>query len=83
MEIKNQLEQCPNGHYYNSALHPTCPICAQGSIPATEPFPATSAPGGTYTADSPYMAENPGFPGRSRFPLIVPFPRPLHPSSPP
>lgn len=62
MEIKNQLEQCPNGHYYNSALHPTCPICAQGSIPATEPFPATSAPGGTYTADSPYMAENPGFP---------------------
>ena len=62
MEIKNQLEQCPNGHYYNSALHPTCPICAQGSIPATEPFPATSAPGGTYMADSPYMAENPGFP---------------------
>ncbi len=62
MEIKNQLEQCPNGHYYNSALHPTCPICAQGSIPATEPFPATSAPGGTYTADPPYMAENPGFP---------------------
>lgn len=62
MEIKNQLEQCPNGHYYNSALHPTCPICAQGNIPATEPFPATSAPGGTYMADSPYMAENPGFP---------------------
>ena len=62
MEIKNQLEQCPNGHYYNSALHPTCPICAQGSIPATEPFPTTSAPGGTYMADSPYMAENPGFP---------------------
>ena len=62
MEIKNQLEQCPNGHYYNSALHPTCPICAQGSIPATEPSPATSAPGGTYMADSPYMAENPGFP---------------------
>ena len=62
MEIKNQLEQCPNGHYYNSALHPTCPICAQGSIPATEPFPATSAPGGTYMADSPYMAKNPGFP---------------------
>ncbi len=62
MEIKNQLEQCPNGHYYNSALHPTCPICAQGSIPPTEPFPATSAPGGTYTADPPYMAENPGFP---------------------
>lgn len=62
MEIKNQLEQCPNGHYYNSALHPTCPICAQGSIPPTEPFPAMSAPGGTYTADPPYMAENPGFP---------------------
>ena len=62
MEIKNQLEQCPNGHYYNSALHPTCPICAQGSIPPTAPFPATSAPGGTYTADPPYMAENPGFP---------------------
>ena len=62
MEIKNQLEQCPNGHYYNSALHPTCPICAQGSIPATEPFPATSSPRGTYTADAPDMAENPGFP---------------------
>ena len=62
MEIKNQLEQCPNGHYYNSALHPTCPICAQGSIPPTEPFPATSAPGGTYTADPPYRAENPGVP---------------------
>ncbi len=28
MEIKSQLTQCPNGHYYNAALHATCPICA-------------------------------------------------------
>ena len=44
MEIKNQPTQCPNGHYYNAALHNTCPICAQaGGVPPTEPF---ANPGG-------------------------------------
>lgn len=44
MEIKNQLAQCPNGHYYNSALHTSCPFCEQGGIPPTEPFPGTPGP---------------------------------------
>ena len=44
MEIKNQLTQCPNGHYYNSAYHTSCPICAEGgAIPPTEPFSGTPA----------------------------------------
>lgn len=46
MEFQNQLTPCPNGHYYNAALHAKCPICnesAAASMPPTEPF--SSAPG--------------------------------------
>ena len=34
MEIK--MVQCPNGHYYNAALHTSCPECS-GNIGHTEP----------------------------------------------
>lgn len=56
MEIKNQLAQCPNGHYYNAALHASCPFCAQGGIPPTEPFPGGS--GSTVLPDAYPSAEN-------------------------
>lgn len=29
MEIK--MVQCPNGHYYNAAMHSVCPECGQGA----------------------------------------------------
>ena len=29
MEIK--MVQCPNGHYYNAAMHSVCPECGQGT----------------------------------------------------
>lgn len=38
MEIK--MIECPNGHYYNGAVHTTCPECgrsAEGSFPQTTP----------------------------------------------
>ncbi|OUN23791.1 FHA domain-containing protein [Flavonifractor sp. An82] len=43
MEIKSKPVECPNGHYYNAALHASCPICAgaQGS----GAFAPTEAPG--------------------------------------
>lgn len=54
MEIKNNLVLCPKGHYYNAAVHPSCPICAsqggQGSFTPTEAptgygsFASTEAP---------------------------------------
>ena len=34
MEIK--MVQCPNGHYYNAALHTSCPECS-GAVGKTEP----------------------------------------------
>ena len=34
MEIK--MAQCPNGHYYNAALHASCPECS-GKVGPTEP----------------------------------------------
>lgn len=33
MEIK--MVSCPNGHYYNAAIHKTCPMCAQGAQPGS------------------------------------------------
>ncbi len=46
MEIKNDLVLCPNGHYYNAAVHSACPICggkaAQGGAGN---FPPTERPG--------------------------------------
>ncbi|HIQ68447.1 MAG TPA: FHA domain-containing protein [Candidatus Faecousia excrementigallinarum] len=54
MEIKNQPTQCPNGHYYNAALHNTCPICAQaGGVPPTEPFANPGGVGGFPKTEAP------------------------------
>lgn len=47
MEIKSKPVECPNGHFYNAALHDTCPICAGmqagGGVGS---FGHTEAPGG-------------------------------------
>lgn len=69
MEIKNQLVQCPNGHYYNSALHNTCPVCAQGGgVPPTEgidggagsvpPSGAGEIGGGFVKTEPPFLDRN-------------------------
>lgn len=44
MEIK--MIECPNGHYYNAAMHTSCPQCGSsgaGNFPKTMP-PAAAAP---------------------------------------
>ena len=63
MEIKSELVMCPRGHYYNAAVHSSCPICGGGGGPvggfaSTEPlggmgggmsgFSATEAPGAVH-----------------------------------
>ncbi|MCD8218636.1 MAG: FHA domain-containing protein [Clostridiales bacterium] len=62
MEIKNQLVQCPQGHYYNASIHAECPICsgasADGSIPPTG-NPSDAAGGSFARTEAPY-SENPG-----------------------
>lgn len=66
MEIKTnkaKLIQCPQGHYYNAAVHNTCPICGESSVGTTAPadvtapggngaFPHTMAPGDNADASS-------------------------------
>ena len=67
MEIKNNLVLCPKGHYYNAAVHTSCPICAsqgaQGSFSHTEaptPAPApTPTPGGFTPTEAPTPAATP------------------------
>lgn len=48
MEIK--MIECPNGHYYNAAIHSSCPECAKGGVttpPVAAPsFPKTTDPSG-------------------------------------
>lgn len=62
MEIKAQVTKCPQGHYYNAAVHAACPYCNSGAsaspseLPKTgslgpgeapnSAFPPTEAPGG-------------------------------------
>ena len=42
MEIK--MIECPKGHYYNGAIHSSCPVCAtEGAAPQGE-FPPTVDP---------------------------------------
>lgn len=44
MEIK--MIECPNGHYYNAAVHASCPECAKTGAGAAEGnFPKTTPPG--------------------------------------
>lgn len=47
MEIKSELVMCPQGHYYNAAVHASCPICGgSGSAPGgAGGFSHTEAPG--------------------------------------
>ncbi|MCC8150445.1 MAG: hypothetical protein LIO96_03045 [Lachnospiraceae bacterium] len=28
MDVINRLVRCPNGHYYNAAIHDFCPVCS-------------------------------------------------------
>lgn len=46
MEVKTNLITCPQGHYYNAAVHSSCPICGgAGSVPPTEGSPSAGTPG--------------------------------------
>lgn len=51
MEIK--MIECPKGHYYNGAIHSSCPVCgseasaSQGEFPTTTPPNAAPAGGGS------------------------------------
>lgn len=48
MEVKTNLITCPQGHYYNAAVHSSCPICggtAGNSIPPTEGVPSAAGTG--------------------------------------
>ncbi|MGI5885547.1 MAG: FHA domain-containing protein, partial [Candidatus Spyradocola sp.] len=58
MEVK--MVQCPNGHFYNAALHASCPECAR-SAESTGSFSPTEAPG----AGSFSPTEAPGMGGFS------------------
>lgn len=61
MEVK--MVQCPFGHYYNAALHASCPECARnaaasgnaarGSAPGSGNFTPTEAPGGPFPGTVP------------------------------
>lgn len=42
MEIK--MVSCPNGHYYNAAIHKTCPDCARAVQPGVGSFSPTVDP---------------------------------------
>lgn len=61
MEVK--MVQCPFGHYYNAALHASCPECARnaaasgnaarGAAPGSGNFTPTEAPGGSFPGTVP------------------------------
>ena len=61
MEVK--MVQCPFGHYYNAALHASCPECARnvgasgnaarGAAPGSGTFTPTEAPGGPFPGTVP------------------------------
>lgn len=44
MEIK--MFQCPNGHYYNAAMHSVCPECGQSASGAINPTIGVGTGGG-------------------------------------
>lgn len=43
MEIKKNLTQCPNGHFYDASVHSSCPYC--GNAAGKGNFSETIAPG--------------------------------------
>ncbi len=62
MEIKSELVMCPRGHYYNAAVHASCPICSgsvgpvggMGGFPSTEPLSgAGGGMGGFSSTEAP------------------------------
>ena len=63
MEVK--MVQCPFGHYYNAALHASCPECARnagasgnaarGAAPGSGNFTPTEAPGGPFPGTVPVV----------------------------
>ena len=53
MEIK--MIECPNGHYYNAAIHAACPECAKNGTADDGRFPKTMAPGAAPAAQPPVM----------------------------
>ncbi|MCD8365209.1 MAG: FHA domain-containing protein [Clostridiales bacterium] len=61
MEIKNQLVQCPQGHYYNASIHASCPICsgaaADGGVPPTGD-PTAAAGGNFVRTEDPYSGSS-------------------------
>lgn len=50
MEVKNDLVQCPQGHFYNASLHSSCPYC--GSSEGTIAFGGNDAAQGGYAPGS-------------------------------
>lgn len=54
MEIKNNLTQCPQGHFYNAAIHSSCPICSSNStIPFDSPADSAAAGAGSFPHTQP------------------------------
>lgn len=47
MEIKKNLMQCTNGHFYDASVHSSCPYCADAA--GKENFSETVAPGGAFS----------------------------------
>lgn len=77
MEVK--MTECPQGHYYNAAIHSSCPVCGAGGaqpVGATTPvggassgnFPHTTPPGGAvgYNAGPAGGMGNPTMPVNNR-----------------
>lgn len=65
MEIQPKLTRCSNGHWYNAALHDSCPYCSDSSSAMPETiapdaggsFPQTAPP--ESTSSTPFTATTP------------------------
>ena len=56
MEIK--MLECPNGHYYNAAVHATCPECGKSAANANlGNFPKTMPPNAVGGGQSGYIGQ--------------------------
>lgn len=44
-DVEIKMVQCPNGHYYNAALHSKCPECGGSGLGHTEPVADVSMGG--------------------------------------
>lgn len=89
-EIQSNLTQCPNGHWYNAALHSSCPYCAggtSGAMPETAApegmgsFPKTAPPDAAAEGGSPFGVTLPpegagGAPAAGNFGATIPVAQP-------